>query len=91
MTVNKKIIAESISKKLSLTLDISSNIVDSFLLILKSKSNKKIVKLSGFGSFSYKKTPQRIGRNPKTQESYIIPKSNKLNFKPSNKIKETLN
>tara|TARA_B100000767_G_scaffold255874_1_gene262470 strand:+ start:18852 stop:19118 length:267 start_codon:yes stop_codon:yes gene_type:complete len=87
----KKNISKKISKKLFLTLDKSSSIVDSFLSLVKSNSKTKIVKLSGFGSFEYKKTPQRIGRNPNTEESYIIPVLNKLNFKPSNKIKKILN
>ena len=87
----KKNISKKISKKLFLTLDKSSSIVDSFLSLVKSNSKTKIVKLSGFGSFEYKKTPQRLGRNPNTEESYIIPVLNKLNFKPSNKIKKILN
>tara|TARA_B100000780_G_C21118651_1_gene452879 strand:- start:1270 stop:1536 length:267 start_codon:yes stop_codon:yes gene_type:complete len=87
----KKNISKKISKKLFLTLDKSSSIVDSFLSLVKGNSKTKIVKLSGFGSFEYKKTPQRIGRNPNTEESYIIPVLNKLNFKPSNKIKKILN
>ena len=45
----------------------------------QAKLNK--VKLSGFGTFSFKKTPNRIGRNPKTGNSYIIPALNKINFK----------
>ena len=49
------------------------------------------VKLSRFGSFNFKKTPKRLGRNPKTKDSYIIPVLNKLNFKPSTKIKENIN
>ncbi len=91
MTINKNNIAKSISINLSITLDKSSNILDSFLSLIKGNSKKKVVKLSAFGSFNYKKSPQRIGRNPKTEESYIIPILNKLNFKPSNKIKEKLN
>ena len=59
--------------------------------INKNKSKLTSVKLSSFGSFSFKKTPKRLGRNPNTKDSYIIPELNKLNFKPSNKIKENLN
>ena len=69
----------------------SSGVLESLLLLIKNNSKTKIVKLSGFGSFNYKRTIQRIGRNPKTEESYIIPILNKLNFKPSNKIKADLN
>ena len=58
-----------------------------------SKKQAKInrVKLSGFGAFSFKKTPKRVGRNPKTKESYIISERNKLYFNPSSSTKEKLN
>ena len=65
--------------------------LESFLLLIKHKSKLRSVKISSFGSFSSKKTPKRLGRNPKTKDSYIIPELNKFNFKPSNKIKENLN
>ena len=65
--------------------------LESFLSLIKSSSKLRPVKLSSFGTFSFKKTPKRLGRNPKTKDSYIIPELNKLNFKPSNKIKENLN
>lgn len=91
MAINKQDISKSLSRKLSITLNESTIILESLLSILKNNSKTKIVKLSGFGSFNYKKTPERIGRNPKTEESYIIPVLNKLKFKPSNKIKEALN
>jgi nucleoid DNA-binding protein len=55
------------------------------------KNSSLSVELSGFGTFSFKKTPKRAGRNPKTKDSYIIPELYKLNFKPSNKVKEQIN
>ena len=73
-----------------ITINQSANPLDSFLSLLITKSKTKTVKLSGFGTFSMK-TPKRIGRNPKTLISYIIPETNKLNFKPSQKLKEKLN
>jgi len=91
MAINKQNISKVLSKKLSISLDESSSILETFLTLIKSKSKINIVKLSGFGSFGYKKSPQRLGRNPKTEESYIIPSMNKLHFKPSNKIKGDLN
>ena len=91
MNLSKKNIVKSITKK-SQVLDIeATNILESLLLLIKNKSKLGIVKLNSFGSFRYKKTPKRLGRNPKTKDSYIIPVQNKLNFKPSNKIKEKIN
>tara|TARA_B100000787_G_C16174235_1_gene288107 strand:+ start:60 stop:335 length:276 start_codon:yes stop_codon:yes gene_type:complete len=91
MNFNKINIIKNISKKSLVSNGEASSILESFLLLIKDKAKLKSVKLSRFGSFNFKKTPRRLGRNPKTQDSYIIPELNKLNFKPSNNIKEKLN
>ena len=91
MSFNKTNIVKNITKKSEVSVGEALNILESFLLLIKNKSKLKSVKLSRFGSFSFKKTPKRLGRNPKTQDSYIIPEINKLNFKPSNKVKENIN
>lgn len=91
MSLTKNDIINKIKKNLPLPVVEASSIFESFLSIIKSKSKSKSVKLSGFGTFSFKKTPKRAGRNPKTKDSYIIPELKKLNFKPSNKVKEQIN
>ena len=91
MNFSKTNIIKNISKKSLVSAIDATSILESFLLLIKNESKSKLVKLSGFGTFSFKKTPERLGRNPKTQDSYIIPSLNKLNFKPSNKIKENIN
>lgn len=91
MNLSKKNIIKNIHNETHLSSNEAANIVESFLLLIKTKSKLKTVKISSFGSFSFKKTPKRLGRNPKTMDSYIIPETFKLNFKPSNKIKEKIN
>jgi len=91
MNFSKTNIVKNVGKKSSVSSSEVAAILESFLLLIKNKSKLNSVKLSGFGSFSFKKTPERHGRNPKTKHSYIIPQLNKLNFKPSNKIKEKIN
>ena len=91
MTTNKKNIAKNISINLFISIKEGSNILESFLSLIKVNSKNKIVKLSGFGSFDNKKSPERLGRNPKTKESYIIQPTTKPKFKASKKIKEILN
>ena len=91
MSFNKTDIVKNITKKSQVSAGEASIILESFLSLIKNKSKLSSVKLSGFGSLSYIKTPKRLGRNPKTKDSYIIPQLNKLNFKPSNKIKENIN
>jgi nucleoid DNA-binding protein len=91
MSLTKNNIINNLKKNSSLSAGEASSIFESFLSLIKSKSKSKSLKLSGFGTFSFKKTPKRAGRNPKTKDSYIIPILNKLNFKPSNKVKEQIN
>ena len=91
MSLGKKNIVKNITKESKITMSHAKNLMDSFLSHVITKSKAKNVKLSGFGTFNFKKTPKRVGRNPKTLDSYIIPELNKLNFKPSQKVKEKLN
>ena len=86
----KLLISKKIAK-LDISLNDSKLILDRFLFLIKKESKSTKVKLSGFGTFYNHTTPERIGRNPKTLESYLIRPVEKLNFKPSIKIKETLN
>ena len=88
---NKASISKVLSENLGITLAESSLITNSFLEIIKNNSFQKRIKLSGFGTFFVHRSPKRMGRNPKTKESYIIGARKKLNFKASNKIKEILN
>lgn len=90
MSVNKKNIATKMAKELSITISDAHDFLEAFLLKIKDHA-KLNVKLSNFGTFSFKLTPKRYGRNPKNLDSYIIPSRNKLNFKPSSKIKENIN
>ena len=91
MNFSKTNIIKNISKKSLVSSGDAKSILESLLSLIKNKSKSRLVKLSGFGSFGFKKTPERLGRNPKTKDSYIIPEQHKLNFKPSNKIKENIN
>lgn len=91
MNFKKKNIIKNISFETNLSSCEAAKLMESFLLLIKTSSKLKVVKISSFGSFSFKKTPKRLGRNPKTKDSYIIPELIKLNFKPSRKIKERIN
>ena len=91
MSLTKRDIAKNISLSSTLTLLESSKILDKFIQKIIVSSKKSNLKLSNFGTFSYKLTPKRIGRNPKTKEEYIIKDRKKLSFSSSKKIKELIN
>jgi integration host factor subunit alpha len=91
MNLNKAKIIKNIAKNAMMSNNDSSILFENFISIIKYNSKFKTIKLSRFGTFFYKKSPKRIGRNPKTKESYIISERNKLGFKASSYIKEILN
>ena len=91
MSFGKKDICINISSKALISRDSSKDFFDTFLNLVISKSKSKEIKISNFGTFYFKKTPQRIGRNPKTKEEFIITKRLKLFFRPSNKIRSIIN
>ena len=91
MSLTKRDIAKNISLSNNLTLSESTKLLDTFIqkiIILSKRSN---LKLSNFGTFSYKYTPKRVGRNPKTKEEFIITNRKKLSFSSSKKVKKLIN
>tara|TARA_Y100000748_G_scaffold258556_1_gene225626 strand:+ start:698 stop:973 length:276 start_codon:yes stop_codon:yes gene_type:complete len=91
MPFTKSDIAKNIAKKTSVSNQSAKQLFDKFIQVVVSTSTKKQVKISGFGTFVRKKTPSRIGRNPKTGEDFEITERLKLNLTLSNKIKERIN
>lgn len=92
MKLTKKLISKEVSNELSLSQKDSKIFVDIIFEILKKNADLSLLtKFKGFGSFYMKKSPKRMGRNPKTGISYIIEPREKLNFVPSKKIRNQLN
>ena len=91
MTLNKADIAKKICLNINVTNNQAHQILNSFLFQIKKNSKLKIMKLSKFGSFEYKKTKERLGRNPKSKESYIIESRSKIIFKSSNILRKVIN
>ena len=91
MSLGKKDVINNIIDKAQISKDTSNNIFKTFVDIIIRQSKTKIVKISRFGSFMNKNTPQRLGRNPITKEEFIISKRRKLHFKSSNKVKDLIN
>ena len=91
MNITKKIIASRLSKDLDISQEDASNLFKTFLNVISYKANNKYIKISGFGSFKYLVSKERLGRNPKTLEEYKIKKRRKLSFIPSKKIRRLIN
>ena len=90
MSLTKKDLANNLSNKLGLSQKDSLFFVQHFFKMLIDNKTSNI-NINKFGTFSYKKTPKRIGRNPKTLQEFKIKPRQKLSFKPSEDIKRNIN
>ena len=83
MNIGKKYISKKISKEIQMNINDSDDFLNSFIEIIKKESiNKNIYN---------KKTAKRVGRNPKTMNSYIIKPFTKLQLQVSKKVRGILN
>ena len=54
-----------------------------------SKGNR--IEVRGFGTFAVNVRPERLGRNPKTGESVLVPEKKVLHFKCGKDLRKKLN
>ena len=88
----KKInLVKNLSAKTGYSLNFCNKLIDDLIKILikNIKSNK--LNLKNIGSFKLIKKKERIGRNPKTKEEFIISSRKSVSFKASKKITNDLN
>ena len=90
MSLGKKDIVKNIKSKARISSSDSKSLLDKLLQLIKD-NNKRKIKISGFGTFQTHISPQRLGRNPKTKEKFVISSRKKLSFKSSNSVKKILN
>lgn len=62
-------------------------VLEGILFLLEQSG---MLRLTNFGTFSVKKTKERQGINPKTQEAITIPASYRMGFKVSKTWKEAM-
>ena len=91
MSLGKIDIIKNISTKAQVSKQQASEVLEAFMLLIKSSSKNKKVKLTNFGTIFYDSSPERIGRNPKTKINYIISARSNLKFSASSKIKQIIN
>jgi len=90
LSVTKKDLSRNISEKIGLSQKDSLFFVHEFFkFLVDHKSNN--ININKFGTFLYKKTPKRVGRNPKTLQEHEIRPRQKLIFKPSERVKQNIN
>ena len=69
----------------------SKKIIDDLIKILIQNLKEDGLNLKNMGSFRLIHKKERIGRNPKTKEAFIISERKSVHFYPSQKILKKLN
>ncbi len=88
MSLIKQDIVNKIVEEIGLRQNESFDIVDNFFNTIKSELiNNKKIKLSGFGNFTLLRKKPRVGRNPKTKESFAISARTVVSFRAGVKLK----
>ena len=85
-------IANVINKEIGISRSESSYFVDTIVNeMIKSLIDKKILKISTFGTLKMRYKKERIGRNPKTGVEHKISARNTISFVASNLLKKKIN
>lgn len=87
--MNRKELVRKVSEMTEEPMTKIDPIVDAtFYSIADALSHGEEVRIPNFGRFIVSEVPEKTGRNPKTGESLIVPKHNKLTFKQSKVLKD---
>ena len=84
-------IAKNLSSNTGFSKEFSKKLIDDLIEVLINNLINESVKKKNFGTFKIIKKKQRIGRNPKTKENYIIKERNSVSFITSKKLLKIIN
>ena len=85
-------IANILNKEIGISRSESSYFVDTIITeMIESLIQKKILKISSFGTLKLRHKNERIGRNPKTGKEDTISARNTISFIPSKILKKSVN
>ena len=88
----KKIdLAKRLSNKTGYSVNFSKKLINDLVEIIVLNIKKENLTLKNIGSFKKKNKNQRIGRNPKTKEEFIINSRKSISFTSSSKLLIKLN
>ena len=90
-SLKKKDLVNNLSLKTGFSLNYSKKVIDDLIEILIQNIKSGQLILKNFGSFKVIYKNERIGRNPKNKETYIIRSRKTVNFKTSEFLKKKIN
>ncbi len=87
----KEDIAKKLSQKTGYSLSFSKIIINNLINFLKVLLQKNNLILKNFGTLKIINKKERIGRNPKTNEPYVIRQRNSIQFIASKNLIKKIN
>jgi integration host factor subunit alpha len=92
INLTKKDLINAVYMQIGFSKSISENLLDDILkIIIKNLKINKKIKISKFGTFTFRSKKSRVGRNPVTKETKVISDRNVILFKPSKEFKDYIN
>ncbi len=79
-----------LSKKTGYSLNFSKKIINDLINIIIENTKSGNLKLKNLGSFKLIEKKERIGRNPKTKEKFLISSRKSVSFTPAKKISDKI-
>lgn len=90
--MNKSELITAIAERTEMTKKDTEKFVNAFVeTVTEALVDGDKVQLVGFGTFDTTQIAERNGRNPKTEESIIIPAHNRPKFKAGKALKDAVN
>ncbi len=89
--LKKEDLINHLSTKTGFSINFSKKLINDLVKIIIDNIIYDNFNLKNIGSFRLLKKKERLGRNPKTGDEYIISKRKSVSFNPSKKISKYLN
>ena len=89
--IKKENLTENLHKKTGFSLNYSKKLINDLIDVIIDNTKNGNLNLKNLGSFKIVEKKERMGRNPKTKEVFLISSRKSISFTPSKKIIDKLN
>ena len=89
--IKKEDIIKELSARTGFSSNLSKRIINDLVEILVQELKTGHLNLKNLGTFKIINKKERIGRNPKTKEQFVITARKTISFIPSKKISKKIN
>ena len=83
--------SKNISNKTGFPVSITKKIVDDLIIIIAEMIKNNELVLKNIGTFKLTNKKERIGRNPKTKEEFLVSKRKSIRFVVSKNLSKIIN